>query len=49
MPTVSKAKLFDAVESLIRRSLIETEVGGYTHSPIVMEYVREVFTEEILP
>jgi hypothetical protein len=42
-PTVSKAKLFDAVESLIRRSLIETEVGGYTQSPIVMEYVREVF------
>ncbi|MBC1224102.1 hypothetical protein GNF10_03920 [Nostoc sp. UCD121] len=49
VPTISKAKLFDAVESLIRRSLIETEVGGYTQSLIVMEYVREVFTEEILP
>ncbi|WP_196512760.1 helix-turn-helix domain-containing protein [Nostoc sp. NZL] len=49
VPTVSKAKLFDAVERLIRRSLIETEVGGYTQSPIVMEYVKEVFTEEIFP
>ncbi|MBD2515622.1 AAA family ATPase [Nostoc sp. FACHB-973] len=49
VPTISKAKLFDAVESLIRRSLIETEVGGYSQSPIVMEYVKEVFTEEILP
>ncbi|BAY64502.1 WD-repeat protein [Calothrix brevissima NIES-22] len=47
VPTVSQAKLWDAVESLIRRSLIETEAGGYTQLPIVMEYVKELFREDV--
>jgi hypothetical protein len=34
--------------TIIKCSLIETEVGGYKQLPIVMEYVKKVFTEDIL-
>ncbi|MBD2168847.1 NACHT domain-containing protein [Calothrix membranacea FACHB-236] len=47
VPTVSQAKLLDALESLMRRSLIETDVHGYTQLPIVMAYVKELFPEDV--
>ncbi|MDJ0589135.1 MAG: NB-ARC domain-containing protein [Pleurocapsa sp. MO_226.B13] len=47
IPTVSKANLIEALESLIWRSLIEKQAGSYTQQPVVMEYVTERLTEQI--
>jgi WD40 repeat protein len=48
VPTVSKAKLFEALESLSWRSLIEKKSGSYTQQPVVMEYVSERLIEQLI-
>ena len=40
-PAVSRADVFDALESLSWRSLIETRSGQYTQQPVIMEYVTD--------
>ncbi len=47
VPTVSKSKLLEALESLCWRSLIEKQLGSYTQQTVVMEYVIESLTEQI--
>lgn len=41
VPTVSKAKLLEALESLQWRSLIESSASSFTLQPVVMEFVTE--------
>ncbi len=41
VPMVSHRELLEAIESLKRRSLIETQLGSFTQQPVVMEYVTE--------
>ncbi|MEM7797328.1 MAG: NB-ARC domain-containing protein, partial [Cyanobacteria bacterium P01_C01_bin.118] len=40
-PAVSRADVFEALESLRWRSLIEIKAGQYTQQPVIMEYVTE--------
>jgi hypothetical protein len=40
-PIVAKPKLWEALESLVWRSLIEQQGGRYTQQPVVMEYVSD--------
>ncbi len=47
IPTVSKPKLLEALESLGQRSLIEASAAGFTQQPVVMEYMTEQFIEKI--
>lgn len=47
VPAVSRARLFEALESLRWRSLIEAQSGCYTQQPVVMEYITDRFTEQI--
>ena len=47
VPTVSKPKLLEALESLRWRSLIEKQSGSYTQQPVVMEYVTERLIEQV--
>ena len=47
IPSVSKAELLGALESLSWRSLIEKQAGSYTQQPVVMEYVSDRLIEEI--
>ncbi|MGK7876933.1 MAG: NB-ARC domain-containing protein [Xenococcaceae cyanobacterium] len=55
VPTISKANLLEALESLIWRSLIEKatptliekQSGSYTQQPVVMEYVSDRLIEEV--
>ncbi len=44
---VSELKLFEALESLGRRSLIEKTSAGFTLPPVVMEFVKNQLVEEI--
>jgi WD40 repeat protein len=44
---VSAIKLLEALESLSRRSLIETNAIGFSQQPVVMEYVTSRLIEEI--
>jgi len=46
-PTVSRSDLFEALESLSWRSLIETRAGQYTQQPVIMEYVTERLVNQI--
>ncbi len=48
IPVISKVKLLEALESLERRSLIERGDQGFTQQPVVMEYVTEKFTGQVL-
>jgi WD40 repeat protein len=41
VPMVSHRELLEALESLKRRSLIESKLGSFTQQPVVMEYVTE--------
>ena len=41
VPMVSKAQILESVSSLRWRSLIEKQSHGYTHQPVVMEYMTE--------
>jgi WD40 repeat protein len=48
VPVTSKRQLLNAVESLRRRSLIETNAGGnFTLQPVVMEYITDRVLEQI--
>ncbi len=47
IPTISKVKLIEALESLTWRSLIEKQAGKYTQQPVVMEYVTERLIEQV--
>jgi WD40 repeat protein len=47
-PTVSRAGLLEALESLSWRSLIERQAGTYTQQAVVMEYVVDCFLEQII-
>ena len=40
-PMASRADVFDALESLSWRSLIEVKTGQYTQQPVVMEYMTD--------
>lgn len=42
----SELKIFQGLESLGRRSLIEKSVAGFTLPPVVMEYVKNLLVEE---
>ncbi|MEO0988919.1 MAG: NB-ARC domain-containing protein, partial [Cyanobacteria bacterium J06639_14] len=46
-PVSSRADVFDALESLSWRSLIETKAGQYTQQPVIMEYVTERLIQTI--
>jgi hypothetical protein len=47
VPTVSKGKLLESLESLSWRSLIERKSGQYTQQPVVMEYLTEIAIERV--
>jgi len=47
IPPVSRATLFEAVESLRWRSFIEKQAGQYTQQPVVMEYVTDRLIEHV--
>jgi WD40 repeat protein len=48
LPTVSRAGLLEALESLSWRSLVERKGFSYTQQPVVMEYVTEQLIEKII-
>ena len=41
VPTISHSELYRVLESLQRRSLIETHLGYFTQKPVIMKYVAE--------
>jgi hypothetical protein len=43
--TPSKRNLLEALESLVRRSLIEKRTSCFTQQPLVMEYVNDYLTD----
>lgn len=47
VPTVSRANLLEALESLTWRSLIYKQAGRYTQQPVVMEYVTSHWVEQV--
>ena len=47
-PQVTQRQLLEAVQSLKERSLIETNAGGITQQPVVMEYITERFIQNCL-
>ena len=47
IPTVSRADLIEALESLNWRSLLEKQSGSYTQQSVVMEYVTERLIEQV--
>ncbi|BCL33908.1 NACHT and WD40 repeat domain-containing protein [Nostoc sp. MS1] len=46
-PQLLKHQLLEALESILRRSLIEQSIIGFTQQPVIMEYVTERFVEEV--
>lgn len=46
-PALPKAKLTLVLESLRWRSLIESNTGGFTQQPVVMEYVTDCLIEQV--
>ncbi|TBR56862.1 hypothetical protein B4U84_25755 [Westiellopsis prolifica IICB1] len=47
VPPILQAKLVEAVESLLRRSLIEKTVSLFTLQPVLMEYVTEQLVAQV--
>uniref|UniRef100_A0A8J6ZI57 PD40 domain-containing protein n=1 Tax=Desmonostoc muscorum LEGE 12446 TaxID=1828758 RepID=A0A8J6ZI57_DESMC len=45
--TLSVGELLEAVESLLRRSLIEKTANGFTQQPVIMEYMTERLIERV--
>ena len=45
---VSQPRLLEALESLRRRFLLETNLLGFTLQPVIMEYVTDRFVERIV-
>ena len=48
IPSVSSSQILEALEDLIRRSLIEITITGFTQQPVIMEYVTETIIEIIV-
>ncbi|MBD2449757.1 AAA family ATPase [Nostoc sp. FACHB-152] len=46
-PQLLKHQLLEAVESILRRSLMEQSIIGFTQQPVIMEYVTERFVEQM--
>ncbi|MEH2257433.1 NB-ARC domain-containing protein [Nostoc sp.] len=46
-PILPKPKLMSVLESLRWRSLIESNTGGFTQQPVVMEYVTKCLIEQV--
>jgi len=46
IPTASRPQILEALESLLRRSLIEQTASGFTQQPVVMEYMTEQLIEQ---
>ncbi|MEH2181933.1 NB-ARC domain-containing protein [Nostoc sp.] len=46
-PILPKPKLISVLESLRWRSLIESNTGGFTQQPVVMEYVTKCLIEQV--
>lgn len=46
-PAVTRSDVFDALESLSWRSLIETRAGSYTQQPVIMEYVSDRLVQTV--
>ncbi|MBD2681298.1 MULTISPECIES: NB-ARC domain-containing protein [Nostoc] len=46
-PQLLKHQLLEAVESILRRSLMEQSIIGFTQQPVIMEYVTEQFIEQM--
>jgi WD40 repeat protein len=47
IPAVSRVNLLEALELLIRRSLIELTDLGYTQQPVVMEYMSNQLIDQV--
>ncbi len=47
VPSVSKHRLLETLESLARRSLIEQKNAQFTQQPVVMEYVTGLLIEQV--
>jgi WD40 repeat protein/transcriptional regulator with XRE-family HTH domain len=47
LTTSTKRSLPDAVQSLLRRSMIEQSATGFSLQPVVMEYVTEQLVEQV--
>jgi WD40 repeat protein len=47
LPQVTVKNLMEALEALQERSLVESEEGGITQQPVVMDYVTEKFLEKV--
>ncbi len=45
--TATKRSLPDAIQSLLRRSMIEQSSTGFSLQPVVMEYITEQFVEQV--
>ncbi|WP_341528444.1 NB-ARC domain-containing protein [Nostoc sp. UHCC 0302] len=46
-PKLLKHQLLEAVESILRRSLMEQNISGFTQQPVIMEYVIEKLVEQV--
>ncbi|UBF23746.1 pentapeptide repeat-containing protein [Kovacikia minuta CCNUW1] len=46
-PKLPKHQLLETLESLLRRSLIEQSLSGFTQQPVIMEFVTERFVEQV--
>ena len=46
-PAASRADIFEALESLSWRSLIETRSGLYTQQPVIMEYMSDRLVKSV--
>ncbi|MBD2386262.1 NB-ARC domain-containing protein [Cylindrospermum sp. FACHB-282] len=46
-PTMPKSNLMEVLESLLWRSLIESNTSAFTQQPVVMEYVTDCFIEQV--
>ncbi|MDZ7950492.1 NB-ARC domain-containing protein [Nostoc sp. DedQUE09] len=47
VPSPNQKTLIEALESLLRRSLIENSRANFTQQPVVMEYVIDRFIDEV--
>jgi hypothetical protein len=47
-PNILKKILLDALESLMKRSLIEKDATGFTQQPMVMEYITSHLSEKAI-
>src|SRR5579883_2296019 len=48
VPAKTKIKLLEALESLVRRALIEQSAAKFCQQPVVMEYVTEQLIEQVV-